>query len=98
MHMLVVVFVIVFFTLTDLASTITGNIIRGGQQSGTWSADRKTSEEHLFYKAPTKAKEKHKQKQKRQRGRNKNNKMHARISCQKKHRRRALDREYGIDY
>ena len=64
------VVVVVFFTLTDRASTIPSNT--RGCQSGTWSAGQK----NISYQAPMRAKEKHKHTKKRQRERNRNNKIH----------------------
>ena len=52
-----VVVVVVFFTLTDRASTIPSNT--RGCQSGTWSAGQKRSEEHLPSSNESKEKHKH---------------------------------------
>ena len=50
---------VVFFTLTDRASTIHSNI--RGCQSGTWSAGQKEEiRGRNIYQAPMRAKEKHK--------------------------------------
>ena len=51
------VVVVVFFTLTDRASTIPSNT--RGCQSGTWSAGQKKYQRNI-YQAPMRAKKKHK--------------------------------------
>ena len=82
-----VVVVVVFFTLTDRASTIPSNT--RGCQSGTWSAGQKK-----IRGTSTKLQweQRKRQTHKRQRDRYRNNKIHR----SEKDKRAAFDREFGI--
>ena len=70
------VVVVVFFTLTDRASTIPNNI--RGRQSGTWFAGQKKIRGTSTKKAPKSAKEKHKNKNRKKKG------TITKYTCQKK--------------
>ena len=84
MHLDLVVVVVVFFTLTDRASTIPSNT--RGCQSGTWSAgQKKIRGTSTKLQCEQKKKHKHTKNDKR----NRNNKIH----MPEKDKRGAFDRE-----
>ena len=81
------VVVVVFFTLTDRASTIPSNT--RGCQSGTWSAGGQKKIRGTYTKLQRDESKRKTQTQKRQRERNRNNKIHR----PEKDKRGAFDRE-----